>query len=86
MSGQIAGRDFVYAPHALVDPDLERVVYGAGDPVPMPDAIRFGLVAAPEPAPQSTPAATGRRKRRRSEDRAIHGPVDTGARTPSEDR
>lgn len=85
MANMIAGRDFVYAPHAIADPALERVVYGAGDPVPMVDAIRFGLVDAPEPTPEPAPV-TGRRKRRRAEDRAIHGPVDTGARTPSEDR
>ncbi len=85
MANLIAGRDFVYAPHAIADPALERVVYGAGDPVPMQDAIRYGLVAAPEPAPQPAPVK-GRRARRKTEDRAIHGPVDTGAHTPSEDR
>lgn len=85
MANMIAGRDFVYAPHAIADPALERVVYGAGDPVPMADAIRFGLVAAPEPAPQPAPVK-GRRARRKASDRAIHGPVDTGAHTPSEDR
>lgn len=85
MANLIAGRDFVYAPHAIADPALERVVYGAGDPVPMADAIRFGLVAAPEPAP-TPPPVKGRRARRRTEDRAIHGPVDTTAHTRSEDR
>ena len=81
-----AGRDFVYAPHAVVDPDLERVVYGAGDPVPMSDAIRFGLVDAPEPPPPA-PAPKGRRKRRPQRDRAIHGPVETTAHHgPENDR
>jgi hypothetical protein len=81
MAGQLAGTDFIYAPHAVYDrtPGVERCVYGAGDIVPMSDAIRYGLVQAPEPRPPA-PAPTGRRggarSRRPAEDRAKHPGAD----------
>lgn len=78
MEGQRLGIDFVYAPHAIADPDLERNVYGAGDRVPMADAIKYGLVAAPEPQP-AEPPAKGRRRARK-------GPDEDRARKPNEDR
>lgn len=77
MAGQLAGRDFIYAPHAIYDrtPGVERCVYGAGDIVPMADAIRYGLVPGPVPRPPA-PAPKGRRggarSRKPSEDRAKH--------------
>lgn len=74
------GREFVIAPHAVHDPALERNVYGAGDRVPMADAIRYGLVDGPEPAEPEGPKRGGRRaKRRPAEDRAHHGPDETTA-------
>lgn len=47
MAGQTEGVDYVIAPHAIQDPDLERNVYGAGDKVPMDDAVKYGLVEKP---------------------------------------
>lgn len=75
MAGQLAGVDFVYAKSAVYDrtPGIERCVYGAGDPVPMADAIRYGLVAAPEERPEPTPKP-GRRKTRNAS-----RPAETGA-------
>jgi hypothetical protein len=78
MTQGLAGVDFVYAPHAIYDrtPGVERSVYGAGDPVPMADAIRYGLVAAPEAPPADPPPAGKRRSRRKVEDRAHHLEAD----------
>lgn len=85
MANQLAGVDFVYAPHAITDRALGRVVFGAGDPVPMADAVRYGLVDAPQPA-EPAPPAGGRRRRPRGRDTAKHGPVETTARTLEDDR
>ena len=85
MANQLAGIDFVYAPHAVIDPALERVVFGAGDPVPMADAVRYGLVDAPQPAAAAPPAG-GRRRRPKGRDAAKHGPVEHAAHTPEEQR
>ena len=85
LANQLAGIDFVYAPHAVTDPDLERVVFGAGDPVPMADAIRFGLVDAPQ-APEAADPPGGRRRRPRGRDTAKHGPVETAAHRLEDDR
>lgn len=66
MATQIAGRDFVYATERVMDRDLGRVVYGAGDPVPMADAIKYGLVPTPpvaDFAPEPENAKRGRRTR-----------------------
>lgn len=70
MPGQ-RGIDWIYAPHRVDDPDLERAVYGVGDVVPMADAIRYGLVDDPQ-AVQEEPEAPARPKgkRRPPEDRA----------------
>lgn len=79
MAGQIAGRDFVYAPHAIADPELERNVYGAGDPVPWADAVKYGLVTDKDRAADpDTPAPKGRRAKK--------GPAEDRAKKPSEDR
>lgn len=72
----IAGRDFVYAPHAVYDEALGRCVYGAQDPVPMADAVRYGLVPGPEPEPEQAPVKGKRRPRR---DRAHRPAEDRGA-------
>lgn len=68
LAGQLAGVDFVYAPRAIYDrtPGVERCVYGAGDPVPMADAIRYGLVAAPEERPEPQPAKRKRGRPRKA--------------------
>ncbi|HEY1119890.1 MAG TPA: hypothetical protein VGE43_19400 [Acidimicrobiales bacterium] len=83
MAGQLAGIDFVYAREAIYDrtPGVERCIYGAGDIVPMPEAIRLGLVEAPA-APPADPPPRGRRSGARSR----KGPVENRAHTPSEDR
>lgn len=67
-------QDFIIAPHRVVDEELERVVYGTGQRVPMADAIKYGLVkkAPPKAAKKAT---KGKR-----------GPVEDRARKPSEDR
>lgn len=85
MANQLAGIDFVYAPHAITDRALGRVVFGAGDPVPMADAIRYGLVDAPQ-APEPAAPPGGRRRRPRGRDTAKHGPVETAARALEDDR
>lgn len=85
MANQLAGIDFVYAPHAVIDRDLGRTVFGAGDPVPMADAIRYGLVDGPTATPPAPPAA-GRRRRPNGRDTAKHGPVEHAAHTPEEQR
>jgi hypothetical protein len=66
------GRDpvdsrYVIAPHRVVDHELERVMSGTGERVPIADALKYGLVAKPtEPAPEPRPKG----KRRPAEDRA----------------
>ena len=85
MANQLAGIDFVYAPHAVIDRDLGRTVFGAGDPVPMADAIRYGLVDGPTATPPAPPAA-GRRRRPNGRDTAKHGPVEHAAHTLEDDR
>jgi hypothetical protein len=73
------GVDYVVTPHAISDKALGRKVYGAGDRVPMADAIKYGLVDAPtEPAPDETAKSKrGRRaKHGPDEDRAKHGPTE----------
>jgi len=78
---RMAGEDYVIAPHKIVDPVLERVVYGTGDRVPMADAIRYGLVdhataaVAGENSPKAPKAKRGQRARKPAEDRA-HKPVE----------
>ena len=77
----MAGVDFVYAPHKIVDPVRERVVYGTGDRVPMADAIKYGLVdhataaVAGENPPKAPKPKRGQRARKPGEDRA-HKPKE----------
>lgn len=76
----MAGKDYIIAPHRVVDHELERVMYGTGERVPMEDAIKYGLVEPPEVEPEPEPAEKPKRpkgKRKPAEDRA---------RKPSEDR
>lgn len=69
------GVDYVIAKTAIADPDLERHVYGAGDRVPIADAIKYGLVAAaPTPEAEEQPTRGRRSKHGPDEDRAKHGP------------
>lgn len=77
----MADHDYVITPQRIVDPVLERVVYGPGERVPMIDAIKYGLVdantaAVAGEAPKPAPAAKrGARARKPSEDRA-HKPAE----------
>lgn len=48
-------RNYVIAPHRIVDEQLERVVYGTGDKVPLDDAVKYGLIDPPEPEPAPEP-------------------------------
>lgn len=73
------GIDWVYADRRIDDPELERAVYGVGDRVPMADAIRYGVVDAPEePAPGQRPKGQRPKGKRK--------PAEDRARKPSEDR
>lgn len=56
------GEDYVIAPHAIADSDLQRNVYGAGDRVPIDDAVKYGLV--------KKTAKTTKRAKKAAEDRA----------------
>lgn len=76
------GIDWVTAPHAIADPELERNVYGSGDRVPMADAVKYGLVDGPQkPAPKAAP-----RGKRKGTTRAKKGPENDRARKPGDDR
>ena len=65
-------RNWIIAPHRVVDEALGRVMYGTGQRVPIADAVKYGLIPAtdapPEerevdPAPEPTNALRGRRTR-----------------------
>jgi hypothetical protein len=66
------GVDFVYATDRVLDTQLGRVVYGAGDPVPMADAVRYGLVEAAQPAAAAVDEAKPKRgaRRKRADNRS----------------
>lgn len=67
----MADKDYVIAPHRIVDTELERVIYGTGERVPMADAIKYGLVV--KPAAKKAAAkkqAPSKGKRAPAEDRA----------------
>lgn len=86
----MADQEFVIAPQAIEDPELERIVYGAGDRVPMDDAVKYGLVEAPAkakraPRPSSPPppnpsGAKTKRARKPAEDRARKPAENRGRR------
>jgi enoyl-CoA hydratase/carnithine racemase len=70
MANQQVGVDFIYAPYAIYDrsPGVERCIYGVGDPIPMEEAIKLGLVErTAEPKRARKPKRD--RMRRPSEDR-----------------
>lgn len=60
------GQQFVIANGVVRDPDSGKRLYGGGDKVPMDDAIRLGLVAAPT----KKAAKATKRARKSSENRA----------------
>jgi hypothetical protein len=79
MEGQIEGRDYVVAPHAISDPELGRKPYGAGDKVPWADAVKYGLVTEKDRLPDpDAPPAKGKRAKK--------GPAEDRARKKAEDR
>lgn len=55
-------QEYVIAPRAIEDPELERIVYGVGDKVPMEDAIKYGLVQKTSPKKSKTEPAENRAK------------------------
>jgi hypothetical protein len=78
----MAEQTHVIAPHRIVDPDLQRVVYSTGQRVPLDDAVKYGLIEAKPDVevvdPKAKPAPKrGKRARKPAEDRA---------RKPTEDR
>jgi len=74
----LAGKRWIVAPHRIVDPVRERVVYGTGERVPYEDAVKYGLIEADAPTDEPTkPTPRPKGKRRPAEDRA---------RKPDEDR
>lgn len=56
-------QEFVEAPHAIEDTELERIVYGPGDKVPMADAIKYGLVEKTSPRKSKAEPAEDRAKK-----------------------
>lgn len=73
----MADKDYVIAPHRIVDHELGRVMYGTGHRVPMADAVKYGLVDEPVEKAPAKKAARPKGKRKPAEDRA---------RKPAEDR
>lgn len=74
----VEGVDYVIALHAVHDAALERKVYGAGDRVPMADAVKYGLTDGPatQPEEDAAPRRGRRAKHGPDEDRAKHGPTE----------
>lgn len=75
----MAGKDYVIAPHRIVDRERGRVMYGTGDRVPLADAVKYGLVAgvddeAVQPPPDAAPEPTNAKKGRRT--RHHDGPTE----------
>lgn len=65
----MAGKQYVIAPHRIVDHDLGRVMYGTGDRVPLADARKYGLIAdvsAPTLPVENAPKPAGAKKGRRT--------------------
>jgi len=76
--------EYVIAPHRIVDYQLERVVYGTGDKVPLADAVKYGLIEGDVVETTQTPKKKPTTKRRGSKRAAK--PAENRARTPAEDR
>lgn len=74
----MSDKAWVTAPHRIVDHELQRVVYGTGDRVPIEDAVKYGLVDAPdepvEPGDVEEPKPTQAKRGRRT--RAKTGPTE----------
>lgn len=82
----MAKSDYVIAPHRIVDPVLERVMYGTGERVPLADAVKYGLIDEPVQPATDTPVP-GRAKGKREEPAARTEPKrPKGKRRPAEDR
>lgn len=65
---RMADKEYVFAPHRIVDPELGRVVYGPGDRVPLADAIKYGLI--PKPKKQRARKPKNNRAHKPKEDRS----------------
>lgn len=65
----LADEGYVIATRRIDDPELERVVYGVGDRVPMADAIKYGLVAKPKKTARAKKGPEHDRAKRPAEDR-----------------
>lgn len=64
----MADKQWITAPHRIVDHTLGRVMYGTGDQVPIADAVKYGLLppsalAHGDTAPEPIQAKRGRRTR-----------------------
>ncbi len=92
----MGNQNWIPAPHRIIDPETECIVYGTGDQVPMHDAVKYGLVKAedvelgpdqPDAKPKADEKAKtrGRRKAEPAPDNAKPG-RKTRARKPTEDR
>lgn len=57
------GQEFVLAPHAIEDTELERIVFSPGDKVPMDQAIKYGLVEQTSPRKSKAKPAEDRAKK-----------------------
>lgn len=73
----MGNKNWILAPHRIVDHDLGRVMYGTGDKVPIGDAVKYGLIPATDAPPELVEPAPEAAKRGR---RTRHHPG------PSEDR
>lgn len=73
----MGNRNWITAPHRIVDHERGRVMYGTGDRVPIADAVRYGLLPADQAPPEHLePAPTAAKRGRRTR----HHPA------PAEDR
>lgn len=71
----------IRAPHAIVDKELERIVYSPGDLMSDEDAVKYGIVPADDAALKASP----KRSRRKNGDRAKKPQADRMKR-PEADR
>lgn len=86
----MGNRGWIEAPHRIVDHDLQRVVYGTGDRVPLHDAVKYGLIPADQaphgphdPADGTVPPAEPAKRRRGRRPKPAQAPDGHEAGAPS---